>query len=70
MTYDERILSGLRRVAERQEVDGIEHVGLACSVVSDEAVYFGRQVECGLTDILVVYDGQSCRWVQSVDLLR
>ena len=59
MTDDQRVLRGLSRVAERQEIDGIKHIRLARSVVANEAVYFGRQSQCCLLDIFIVNDGKS-----------
>jgi len=51
---DLRIRRVRGRMAERQVVDCVEHVGLACPVMSDEAVRLRRQFQTGLRNVLVV----------------
>jgi hypothetical protein len=41
-------------LAEREIVDGIEQVGLACSVVANKAVNIATQLHIGLTVVLEV----------------
>ena len=41
-------------VAEGEEVDGIEDIGLADAVAANHAVDLRREVEGGLPDVLIV----------------
>ena len=52
----ERILGGVGRTAERQEIDGVEHIRLARSVAAYKAVNLRRKLKCGLHDVLIIYD--------------
>ena len=45
-------------VAEGEEIDGIEDVGLADAVAADHAVDLRREVERGLPDVLIVDERQ------------
>jgi hypothetical protein len=42
------------RVTERQEIYGIEDVGLAHAVASYHAINLWRKVKCGLPYVLIV----------------
>ena len=53
---DQRVLGRVGGMAEGEEVDGIEHIGLARPVLSDEAVDVWREVKTGLSNVLVVED--------------
>jgi len=54
VAYDQGIRWVRYRVTERKIVDGIEHVCLACPVMTDEAVHLRRQFQTGLRDVLIV----------------
>ena len=41
-------------VAEGEEIDGIEDVGLADTVAANHTIDFRREVERGLPDVLIV----------------
>ena len=54
MTNDERVLVGLYRMAEAEVIDGIEHIRLAGSVVSDQTIDLRRELQCRLAYILII----------------
>ena len=41
-------------LAETQVVDGIEHIGLAHSIVAGETINLGRKLQIGFRNILIV----------------
>ena len=41
-------------VAEGEEIDGIENVGLADTVAANHTIDFRREVERGLPDVFIV----------------
>ena len=42
------------RVAERQKVNRVEHVGLAHTILANQTINLRREVKRGRSDILVV----------------
>ena len=54
----ERVLRGERRLGERQEIDGVEQVGLALAVVANEAVDAVAKVEFGRGNVAVIEYGK------------
>lgn len=60
MANDSAVVArGGETAAHAQVVDGVEHIGLALSVVADKAIQLGREVQSGLTDVLVIDYGGS-----------
>ena len=55
---DLRVNGGAGRVTERQEIDGIQHIGLANTVLTNQTVDFWRQFQGGCSDVLVIDDRQ------------
>ena len=56
---DERGVEGIGGgMAEGEEVDGVEDVGLAHTVAADHAVDFRREFQRGLLDVFIVDERQ------------
>ena len=76
---DLRVVGGDGRMAEGEEIDGVEHVGLSHAVLADQTVDLRRQLQrCGL-DILIVDERQFLKnhsakvllfWSQTVQITR
>ena len=57
---DELRIDGIVRTsAERKVIDRVEQIGLALAVVTDETVHFRRELQRGLTDVLIIKDGNT-----------
>ena len=54
VTYHLRVDGIGGRVTEREVVDGVEHIGLAHAVVSDEAIDLWRELQSGFRNVFVV----------------
>lgn len=51
-----RVDVGEVAVAEREEIDSVEDVGLAFTIVADEAVHLRRELQRSALNILVIDD--------------
>ena len=56
------VLAREAALAHRQEVDGIQHVGLPLTVVSDETIDARREVKICLGNVLIVKYGEPCEY--------
>ena len=55
---DLRINGGACRVTERQEIDCIQHIGLANTILTNQTIDFWRQFQGGCSDVLIINDRQ------------